>query len=363
MLGVALSFSLVAPAPAYALDVVSIEGKQFSFFQEMLTPIESNVSRIEMYLKVIKDGISQAYLDRLAISNELNIISTQRLKDISAYLENIDKNLALVTNNQVTISSQLDEANGLLDSVYQQSNSSAVTLGKIYTFLSGDNFNYLFSDVDFIAGVMDNVTQKINSINSNIFNIYKLLSGGDLSSAWTDARINSLFDAIANITVTADTAWTKGDIRDFKNDLEELVDYFADNQPASIIESIYSQLKTISGQLDTIAALIVVQTVVDNLSSVLDSLSSAANAFTESVSKLFPFCIIGLIVGILKFAVADPVAPAFDIDLPLPTGDVSFSLSFDFLDAVVPILRAGELLLFVILLFANYRKYVISGEE
>lgn len=362
MLGVALSFSLVAPIPAYALDV-NLDAKQFALFQDTLIPIDSNIRSIEAYLKVIKDSLSQSYLDQLAISTELNIISTQRLKTISDYLANIDKNLALATKNQVTISGQLDEANELLNLVYQQTNSSAVSLGKIYSFLSGDKFGYLLSDVDFIAGVMENVTQNINPINSNIYNIYKLLSGADLSSAWTSDKIDSLFDAITKITVSAGSAWTKGDINDFKRDLEELVDYFASEQPASGIRQINKQLVTISGQLDTIAALIVVQTVVDNLSSVLDSLSAAASSFAESVSKVFPFCVIALVVGILKFAVADPVAPAFDIDLPLPTGDVSFSLSFDFLDAIVPILRTGELLLFVILLFANYRKYVIAGDD
>ena len=317
---------------------------------------------------------------------------------ISSYLYNIASNIRISVDNQVVINENIvsilnivSTMNGNLSTVKSNQVKIQSNIADICSFLTGEKFGFLLTDVEYIADAMEgSVVVKINSISGNVFGIkssvdglYSFFTGekfgfllddveyiadameGSVVSklASIDTNLVNLYALLSDADFTGNGAWTSSNVNVTIRNLEEIADYVGNDQSVMFLKYINDQLNDISGQLDEIAALIVIKTIVDNLSSVLDSLQDAAQGFTDAVTKVFPFCIVFLIIGVLQFAASDPVTPDFDFTLPLPTGDASFTLSLSFLDNVIPLIRAGELLIFVILLFANYRKYVIAGDE
>ena len=317
---------------------------------------------------------------------------------ISSYLYNIASNIRISVDNQVVINENIvsilnivSTMNGNLSTVKSNQVKIQSNIADICSFLTGEKFDFLLTDVEYIADAMEgSVVVKINSISGNVFGIkssvdglYSFFTGEKfgfllddveyiadamegsvvVKIASIDTNLVNLYALLSDADFTGNGAWTSSNVNVTIRNLEEIADYVGNDQSVMFLKYINDQLNDISGQLDEIAALIVIKTIVDNLSSVLDSLQDAAQGFTDAVTKVFPFCIVFLIIGVLQFAASDPVTPDFDFTLPLPTGDASFTLSLSFLDNVIPLIRAGELLIFVILLFANYRKYVIAGDE
>lgn len=139
-----------------------------------------------------------------------------------------------------------------------------------------------------------------------------------------------------------------------------------DNPPinsSEIFEMIYNRLGEILTQVAQIKQFSVADTVINAFDTYEGDIDGIADELVDSISQVFPFCILWDFVRIVKIFEAEPISPVFGIPIKFVWIDEIITIDLTEYETIFALLRTGEIILFLLGLFNITMAWVGKGEE
>ncbi len=139
-----------------------------------------------------------------------------------------------------------------------------------------------------------------------------------------------------------------------------------DNPPinnSEIFEMIYNRLGEILTQVAQIKQFSVADTVINAFDTYKGDIDGIADELVDSISQVFPFCILWDFVRIVKIFEAEPISPVFEIPIKFVWIDETITIDLTEYETIFALLRTGEIILFLLGLFNITMAWVGKGDE
>lgn len=132
---------------------------------------------------------------------------------------------------------------------------------------------------------------------------------------------------------------------------------------SQILEMMYNRLGEILTQVAKINQFSSADTVINAIDSYEGGISQITDELVDSISQVFPFCILWDFVRIVKIFEAEPLLPVFEIPIKFVWIDETIAIDLTEYEALFTLLRTGEIILFLLGLFNLTMTWVGKGDE
>ena len=132
---------------------------------------------------------------------------------------------------------------------------------------------------------------------------------------------------------------------------------------SEILEMIYNRLGEILTQVGRINQISIADTVINAIDAYDGGISQIADELVDSISQVFPFCILWDFVRIVKIFEAEPISPVFEIPIKFVWIDEAITIDLTEYESLFTLLRTGEVILFLLGLFHITMAWVGKGDE
>lgn len=132
---------------------------------------------------------------------------------------------------------------------------------------------------------------------------------------------------------------------------------------SEMLEMIYNRLGEILTQVGRINQISIADTVINAIDAYDGGISQIADELVDSISQVFPFCILWDFVRIVKIFEAEPISPVFEIPIKFVWIDEAITIDLTEYESLFTLLRTGEVILFLLGLFNITMAWVGKGDE
>lgn len=132
---------------------------------------------------------------------------------------------------------------------------------------------------------------------------------------------------------------------------------------SEMLEMIYNRLGKMLKQVAQINQFSVADTVINAIDSYEGGISQITDELVDSISQVFPFCILWDFVRIVKIFEAEPILPVFEIPIKFVWIDETITIDLTEYETLFTLLRTGEIILFLLGLFNITMAWVGKGDE
>lgn len=132
---------------------------------------------------------------------------------------------------------------------------------------------------------------------------------------------------------------------------------------SQMTEMIYNRLGEILAQVKQLKPISVADTIINTIDTLEGGIGQIADELVDSISQVFPFCILWDFVRIVKIFEAEPVSPVFEIPIKFVWINETITVDLTEYEALFALLRTGEIVLFLLGLFNITMIWVGKGDE
>ena len=126
---------------------------------------------------------------------------------------------------------------------------------------------------------------------------------------------------------------------------------------------IYNRLGEILTQVAQIKQFSAADAVINAFDAYEGGINGIADELVDSISQVFPFCILWDFVRIVKIFEAEPISPVFEIPIKFVWIDETITIDLTEYETIFALLRTGEIILFLLGLFNITMAWVGKGDE